>query len=155
MPSFPISHALFAALVVAAAVPAIAQTSSRGGSRGSSIGQSNPGTQDINRTIDPNQTRSLPGAPAPGSTTLQTQSLGTNTVNTPLAPNSNGMGQTLPSTSSKAPTLGTGTSGAIGAPGTTTTTGTTSAPGTTTAPGAAISSSAMIHQLHVKNRNEI
>jgi hypothetical protein len=133
----PISRGLLIGVLLAFATHAVAQTStgagtSRGGSRGSSsIGQSNPGTQDISRATDANQVRNLPGAPSPGATSLQTQLPSTSgTVNTPLAPNSNGVGQTLPATSTTAPTLGTGTSGAIS----------TTPPGTTTAPGAAASS---------------
>jgi hypothetical protein len=153
MHGFRVSQAVLLVVLLAAAAPAIAQstTSSRSGSRGSStpsIGQANPGTVDISRPVDPNQTRNLPGAPVSGSITPQTQSLGTNGVtNSPLAPNSNGIGQTLPATSTRAPTLGTGTSGAIGTPATTTT------PGTTTASGAATSSSSTASSGGATGRN--
>jgi hypothetical protein len=130
--------------LVAASVPAIAQSSttssngSRGGTSARSVGQSNPGTLDLARPADPNQVRNLPGAPGPGSTAPQTQSLGTTgAVTTPLLPNSNGFGQTtLPATSSRAPTLGAATSGGIVSPGATASPGTTSAPGTTASTGA-------------------
>jgi hypothetical protein len=59
--------------------------------------------KDLSQPADPNQVRNLPGAPGPGSTTPQTQSFGTTgAVNSPLLPNSNGIGQmTLPATSTR------------------------------------------------------
>jgi hypothetical protein len=81
------------ATTLAAAAPAMAQSSGarlnaqRFGNFGPSsaaIGQANPGAQDVARPVDPNQVFSLPGFTPPS----QTQP-----PNTPLFPNSNGIGQ--------------------------------------------------------------